>query len=320
VSVSEPFFYLLAYPRASELRAGICHDWNVLSARLQSEYRQVDLDDSLIAPVSASMAQRLRDDLRFRLPPAHSVSTVPVEDAYSLRGDKLARAVLRGHRVRTKWLSTVLQSQGDMRSEWRRRIKHLRESRSLRALRDRAERAHRQNEDSLRESEEFLEGLEAHADVLYVYSSPEIERSSIEVYAVACSQVSSARLQAYISARRGSSPIGSLSYPCGGGCGFIVDSTFVSGTDRSVYSLTLATHFRHDRSRFAPHILAGIESILARLRSCPHAPDELREEMEAVSRRLWRLLSGEDAEEEPADPDGADAAGDVARRFIASGS
>ena len=297
MSVSEPFFYLLAYPRASELRAGICHDWNVLAARLQCEYRQVDLDDSLIAPVSASLAQRLRDDLRSRLPPAHSVSTHPVEDAYPLRGGKVARAVLRGRRVRTKWLSTVLQAQGDMRSEWSCRIKHLREARGLCVLRDRAERAHRQNEDSLLESEEYIEGLEAHSDVLYVYSSPGIERSSMEVYAVACSQVSSARLQVYVSARRGRSPIGSLSYPCGGGCGFIVDSTFVSGRDRSVYSLTLATHFRHDRSRFAPHILAGFESILARLRACPRAPDDLRQEKKAVSERLWRLLSGEDAEE-----------------------
>lgn len=120
------FFYVLTYPERHELRAGVCTDWPALRARIEREYMLMDLETPLIAPVSSEASEGLRTAVHSSAAPTYAVTSV--EEVYFLTVDSVIRKVLRQRKVISKRLSTVLQTEGENREEWRMRSRHLRQA------------------------------------------------------------------------------------------------------------------------------------------------------------------------------------------------
>jgi hypothetical protein len=243
----------------------------------------VDLESSLVAPVDLQVAEEVRVALHSRVVPAYTVSASPLEDAYLLSEESVVRAVLRQHKVKTKRLSTVLQTEGDDREEWCVRNRHLRQAKYWETYRKTAEGTHRENEKVLQRIEAFVSGLQAHAEAICVGQS---DPASLQIYALASTAVGVARLQTYLETPSHRSSVGQLVHPRGG-CGFLTGFTSYSGSNRAIYVQNVSTSFRQHSQFLAPHIVAGLEALVSRLWAYPGAVAELRDEAVAIRQYLW---------------------------------
>lgn len=299
---SHSIFYVLTYPERRELRAGVCTDWPALRARIEREYMLMDLETSLIAPVSPEATEGLRTAVHSWAAPTYAVTSV--EDAYFLTEDSVIRKVLRQRKVISKRLSTVLQTEGENREEWRMRSRHLRQAKYWQAYCKDAKAKQRENERALQRAEEFVSGLQTHAEEIYVSHRIEVGDSesqpdSLDLYAVASTAVGAARLSTYIEARKDHG-IAQFGHPRGG-FSFLTGSTFSNAPERAFYIQSVSASFRRYPQMLAPHVAAGLEAVLYRLCAHPLASTKLREDAEALQKRLWDRLSGDFLSDPPPD-------------------
>lgn len=328
MSTLQSAFYLLFYPDRREFHAGICSDGAALLAQIERAYLSLDLESSLVAPLSLQAAEELRTALHSQVAPAYSVSVSPVVDAFHDRDEREVRAVLRRQKIKTQRLSSVLQTQGEEGEEWRARIRYLRQVKLWQDHREEAEAQHRENERALKSVEEFISGLESHAEAIYVaqrialpqevelnqemdgsqgsetHPGIKVDRASwidlsksrhdsLQIYAVASTAVGVARLSTYLKAQRDRSTRGGFQHP-GGFFSFLADSTFSpAGPHRALYIQSVLTCSRWDTQFLGPHVAAGLKVIQSRLCAYPQASSELRKEAETLCKRFWdRITEG----------------------------
>lgn len=300
---SSSIYYSLSYFERSELRAGICSDWPALLSHIERVYPLLDLEASWVASLSPESAEELRTAIHSRVAPDYTVHAFPVEDAFSLCHESQIRSVLRERKIRTQRLSTVLQTEGDQCDEWRARNRYLRQAKYWRAYQKDASNSHREHERALQKIDDFISGLQAHAEAIYVDQRIEINQSlgtlspsqqdSFQVYALATTAVGVARLSTYIEAHK-DRMIVQFMHPRGG-FSFLSGSSSIATPTRVFHIQDVAAHFRKYPVLLAPHITAGLEAILCRLCAYPQAPAALREEAAAFQTGFWDRLSGDRA-------------------------